>query len=116
LATMCAAALLTTPAIARAQYAQPTGIRRVVVPSRAQQALLTGGANAARDTADQTAKGSNMGAWGAATGAVLGGIYGYMWFGGLCKGDNGCSGRPGAVGGAVIGGILGYLLGHVLEP
>jgi hypothetical protein len=67
-----------------------------------------------RDTTQATQSGTPH--WvGATIGATLGGFLGYKWYGGLCKGENGCSGRPGAVGGVVIGGILGYLLGGVFE-
>lgn len=110
--------LLATPASAGAQYAQPTGITRIVVPSVPRQSLLVSRANAVQDTTGRARKGGNKGAWGAAIGAILGGVYGYKFANGLCeRTDSNCGAGPGVViGGAVIGGILGYLLGDTFNP
>ena len=107
--------LLAMPAVSQAQRAQVLGVIRAEAPTAMRQALrVESTVVVGNDTTQATA--SDTPYWvGAAIGAVLGGFYGYEWYGGLCKGDNGCSGRPGAVGGVVIGGLLGYLLGGVFK-
>jgi hypothetical protein len=108
--------LLAIPAVSQAQRAQAVGITRSEAPTSMRHALrMESTAVVGSDTTQATA--SDTPHWaGAAIGAALGGFLGYNWYGGLCKGDNGCSGRHGAVGGVVIGGILGYLLGDAFEP
>ncbi len=107
--------LLAMPAVSQAQRAQVVGVTRAEAPTSMRQALrVESTVVVGRDTTQATQSGTPH--WvGATIGATLGGFLGYKWYGGLCKGENGCSGRPGAVGGVVIGGILGYLLGGVFE-
>lgn len=107
--------LLVMPGVSRAQRTQVVGVTRRAAPISTPQALrVTPTIVVGSDTTQATA--SDAPHWvGATVGAALGGFLGYKWYGGLCKGDNGCSGRPGAVGGMVIGGIVGYLLGDILE-
>ena len=103
--------LVVTPGISRAQRAQAIGVTRRAAPTAIPQALrVTSTGFVVGDTTQATA--SDIPQWvGAAIGAALGGLLGYSMERGLCKGENGCDGRPGAVGGAVIGGIVGYLVG-----
>ncbi len=107
--------LLVMPGVSQAQRAQAIGVTRRAAPTAMLQALGVPPAGVVgSDTTQATA--SDTPHWvGATIGAALGGFLGYKWYGGLCKGENGCSGRPGAVGGVVIGGIVGYLLGGVFE-
>ena len=107
--------LVAMPGISRAQRAQVVGVARRAAPTAMPQALrVTSTGVVGNDTTQATP--SDTPHWvGATIGAVLGGLVGYKWYGGLCKGENGCSGRPGAVGGVVIGGITGYLLGGVFK-
>ena len=108
--------LLVMPTVSRAQRAQAVGVTRRAVPTSMPQALrVTSTDVVGSDTTQVTA--SDTPRWvGAAIGAVVGGVAGYKWYGGLCKGENGCSGRPGAVSGTVVVGVFGYLLGDAFEP
>ncbi|HEY7899004.1 MAG TPA: hypothetical protein VIC03_11380 [Gemmatimonadaceae bacterium] len=107
--------LLVIPGVSRAQRAQVVGVTRRAAPIFMPQALrVTPTGAVGGDTTQATQSGTPH--WvGATIGAALGGVLGYKWYGGLCEGENRCSGRPGAVGGVVIGGIIGYLLGDVFE-
>lgn len=103
--------LLAMPEVSRAQRAQVVGIARRAAPSSLPRALrVTSTRFVGSDTTQATA--SDAPQWvGLAIGAALGGLLGYKLNRGLCEGENGCDGRPGAVGLAVIGGIVGYLVG-----
>lgn len=77
--------LVVTPGISRAQRAQAIGVTRRAAPTAMPQALrVTSTGLVGRDTTQATA--SDTPRWvGAAIGVILGGVYGYKWYGGSAR-------------------------------